>query len=315
MDPLSEILTAMTVVKADLMRFESSAPFGMSFEGGEHVRFGAVLSGSYKVWVDGEPAPACVEQGDCFVLTDGRPGCAFNSVDAPVVDSAGFCVEHRDPDGVVRVGDGPPDEIVVGGQITFDPEGVAWLRNALPPLIHVSSTLPQAQPLAATIILLSNEVGTGAPGEAMITGRLAHILLAQAIRAHLSNSIGTNNWLATITDRQLGRAMQSFHADLAADWTVASLASAAGMSRSSFAERFRQQVGLSPLDYVMQWRMHKVRQDLLTTNLPFAAIAYRNGYRSRTSCSQSFKRMFGYPPTKLRSERDAGADEDRRAGG
>jgi AraC-like DNA-binding protein len=41
------------------------------------------------------------------------------------------------------------------------------------------------------------------------------------------------------------------------EWKVASLASKVGMSRSAFSEKFRALVGVSPLKYVAQWRIHK----------------------------------------------------------
>jgi transcriptional regulator GlxA family with amidase domain len=53
--------------------------------------------------------------------------------------------------------------------------------------------------------------------------------------------------------------------------------------------------------------MYRVRRALLETDLGFAEIAERNGYRSRTSCSQSFKRLYGHPPGHLRSPRIASA--------
>jgi AraC-like DNA-binding protein len=37
------------------------------------------------------------------------------------------------------------------------------------------------------------------------------------------------------------------------------------------------------------------------TDVAFATIAENNGYRSRTSCSQTFKRIFGHPPDDLRN--------------
>ena len=84
------------------------------------------------------------------------------------------------------------------------------------------------------------------------------------------------------------------------------------MSRSSFAERFRQRVGVPPLDYLTKWRMARVRRALIDTDLAFATIAARNGYQSRTSCSQSFKRVYGYAPGTLRAldYDDVGGFED-----
>jgi transcriptional regulator GlxA family with amidase domain len=124
------------------------------------------------------------------------------------------------------------------------------------------------------------------------------------LRAHFA-VVGPEqaNWLAGLADPRIGRALRCFHDDVAAEWTVARLAAGAGMSRSSFAERFTAKVGVTPVDYLTSWRMHRVRKALIDSDLTFAEIAARNGYRSRTSCSQAFRRMFGHSPHDLRAKR------------
>jgi AraC-like DNA-binding protein len=308
MDPLSDILATLVVNRVVPLRFESRGPYAMRFAGYEHIKFGAVIAGGFSLRLESEPAPIRLEAGDCYLLTDGRPYRTFNRENEPEIDGTAFFEAARDADGVVRFGQGPPDKVVIGGRFVFDREGTAWLRAALPHLIHIKAGAPQAAPLRATLTLLGAETGAGAPGEAVIVDRLADILLVQAIRAHLATAAPQMaNWLAGITDPRIGRAMRRFHADVAADWTVASLAAVAGMSRSSFAEQFRMRVGMAPLDYLTSWRMYRVRRALLETELGFAEIAERNGYRSRTSCSQSFKRLYGHPPGDLRSPRAASA--------
>ncbi|HWK43494.1 MAG TPA: AraC family transcriptional regulator [Stellaceae bacterium] len=305
MDPLSDMLTMLTVERAAQVRFESRGPYAMRFSGVDHIKFGAVLSGQVRLWVDGDARPLSLEAGDCYLLTDGRPYRTANAEDVPEIDGDLFFATARGADGVVRLGGGPPDKIVIGGSFLFDEEGAAWLRGALPPVIHITAASKAAAPLRATLQLLAAEAGGGAPGEAVIVDRLADILLIQALRAHLATAGPEEaSWLAGVADPRIGKALRSFHADVAADWTVARLAVAAGMSRSSFAERFRMRVGLAPLDYLTRWRLYRVRRSLIDTDLPFTTIAARNGYRSRTSCSQSFKRMFGYSPYDLRNDPD-----------
>lgn len=94
--------------------------------------------------------------------------------------------------------------------------------------------------------------------------------------------------------------INGIHKGVAFDWSVASPASAAGMSRSSFADRFKTIVGVSPLDYVTRCRMMRIRHALMQSDLAFATIAENNGYRSRASCNQTFKRVFGQAPQDVR---------------
>jgi len=312
LDPLSDILTMFTVNRAVPVRFESSGPYAMRFGPYEHVKFSAVLFGQVNLQVEGQGEPIRLEAGDCYFQTDGRPYRTFNSEEAVEFDGTAYFMANRSVDGVVRLGVGEPDKVVIGGRFAFDEEGVAWLRRSAAAVIHIKADAPEAAALRDTLGLLAREVGGGAPGETVIIDRLADILLVQAIRAHLATSgPQTNNWLAGIADPKIGRALRCFHADVARDWTVATLAHEAGMSRSSFAERFRQRVGQSPLDYLTKWRMARVRRALIDTDLAFATIAARNGYQSRTSCSQSFKRVYGYAPGSLRSlDRDEAGDAE-----
>jgi AraC-like DNA-binding protein len=304
MDPLSELLSLLTVERAASVRFESQGPHAMRFGSYDHMKFGAVLSGRFRLCVDGDTQPLKLEPGDCYLLTDGRPYRTANVEDVPEIDGNTFFAAGRGEDGVVRLGGRPPDKIVLGGKFRFDDEGAAWLRAALPPTIHIAAASPAAGPLRATLSLLGTETGTGAVGEAVVVDRLADILLVQVLRAHLASAEPEyTSWLAGLVDPRIGRALRRFHDEVAANWTVARLAAAAGMSRSAFAERFRARVGMAPLDYVTRWRLYRVRRSLIDSDLPFAAIAARSGYRSRTSCSRAFKRMFGCGPYDLRSKR------------
>jgi AraC-like DNA-binding protein len=302
MDPLSDILGEVAVERAIPLRFESRGPYAMRFGPYEHLKFGAVLSGAFRLWIDGEPAPLSLGPGDCYLLTDGRSYRTFVGEGQPEMDGTAYFEAHRDRDGVVRLGESPPDKVVIGGRFVFEHEGARWLRQALPGVVCIRAEAPEAAPLRATLSLMGAETGVGAPGRGVIFDRLADILLVQAIRAYLATAPSeVSNWLAGVADPQIGRALRAFHADVARNWRIASLAAEAGMSRSVFAERFRARVGLSPLDYLTRWRLYRVRRAMIETDEPFAAIAARNGYRSRTSCSQAFARRYGAPPGAWRA--------------
>jgi AraC-like DNA-binding protein len=83
---------------------------------------------------------------------------------------------------------------------------------------------------------------------------------------------------------------------------VESLASAAGMSRTAFAVRFKQLVGLPPLDYLSGWRMTVARNALRKGDESMVDIAERIGYQSDTAFSAAFKRATGTSPGRFRRE-------------
>jgi AraC-like DNA-binding protein len=282
------------------VRFESSGPYAMRFPGAEHLKYGAVLSGSVELCPDGAP-PIHISAGDCYLLTNGS-AYTTRTADVPPIDGKSFFEANRDEAGIVRFGEGVPEKVVIGGRFTLDDVGAEWLRLALPPVIHIPAASPAAIPLRATLAVLGHEAGSGAVGEELVVARIAEILLVQALRAHLTlHGEQQRSWLAGLADPRLGRALRAFHAAIAEDWTIVRLAAEAGMSRSSFAEHFRRRSGLTPMDYVARWRLFRIRRALLEDDRPFAAAAADNGWRSRTSCSRAFRELFGVSPQQLRT--------------
>ncbi|MDP9179956.1 MAG: helix-turn-helix transcriptional regulator [Gemmatimonadota bacterium] len=131
--------------------------------------------------------------------------------------------------------------------------------------------------------------------------RLADILVVQAVRAHLAqNGGGCKGWLRALVDPQIGQALSLIHQKPEADWTVESLASKVGMSRSAFAARFAQQVEEPPLTYLTRWRMQKASRLLETTPAGVAEIAKRVGYDAEAAFSKAFKRWIGVAPGAYR---------------
>ncbi len=86
---------------------------------------------------------------------------------------------------------------------------------------------------------------------------------------------------------------------------MAELASEVAVSRSVLDERFREVLGLSPIRYLTEWRMHLAEELLATTEISVANAARRVGYQSEEAFSRAFKREHGLSPSHWRDERDA----------
>jgi len=115
-------------------------------------------------------------------------------------------------------------------------------------------------------------------------------------------------WLAALADRRIGAALHLLHKDVAANWTVETLAAAAGMSRSAFALRFKDKVGQSPLEYLTRWRMFRAAQLLRHGERALVEIAGSVGYESEAAFNKAFKRTTGSAPGAYRrSMQDAAA--------
>lgn len=64
---------------------------------------------------------------------------------------------------------------------------------------------------------------------------------------------------------------------------------------------FNQETGVSPIQYLIRYRMEVAKQYLATTDLPMVDIAEKVGYKSETYFQNLFKRIAGMPPGKYRS--------------
>ena len=87
-------------------------------------------------------------------------------------------------------------------------------------------------------------------------------------------------------------------------WTLEELARTAGTSRSVLAERFQQLVGVSPMQYLTQWRMLLAANLLRSSNSSLMRIAEEVGYQTDTAFSRAFRREFGAPPAAWRRSQE-----------
>jgi AraC-like DNA-binding protein len=144
---------------------------------------------------------------------------------------------------------------------------------------------------------LALEMAEQAPGSEVVATRLAEVLFIQALRAHIASQPEHNNgWLRAIFDLQIGAALNAVHNSVNTPWTVESLATAAGMSRSAFAARFKELLGQTPLEYVTEWRMQKAMQFLQQRDKKLIDVARSVGYESDAAFSKAFKRVVGTNP-------------------
>jgi transcriptional regulator GlxA family with amidase domain len=109
-------------------------------------------------------------------------------------------------------------------------------------------------------------------------------------------------WLAGVRDPEVGKALALLHRNPAAPWTIASLANEVGLSRSVLAERFQRYLSETPIAYLTRWRLRLGAQMLKSTSSSVAQIAAEVGYESEASFNRAFKREFGLPPARYRSQ-------------
>lgn len=183
MDALAAELPVPMVRRALSVRSESSGPYAVAFQPYEHAKFVAVLRGGFELQLEGDATPTRLRPGDCYLLADGRPYRIFNA-DVPATDAGTLFSANRGADGIVRWGHGVVDTVTIGSRVLFNPEGVAWLRERLPPLVVLPAGAPEAVRFRAILTLLGTDP-ENAPGAAFVVDRYVGILLVHVLRHRL----------------------------------------------------------------------------------------------------------------------------------
>jgi AraC-like DNA-binding protein len=282
---------------------ELTEPWGLELPPMEDcVWFHVVTEGEANIEVNGETRR--IGAGDLALVPHGTGHRAWGRQPAPTPSV--FDLPHdyySDQYALLQHGGGGERTHVVCGGIRFDHPAARHLIEALPAIIHIeASRSTRADWMQATLELMAEETRFVRPGSEAVISRLCDIVVIQAIRTWIERDpAAQTGWLGALRDEHVGAAIAGIHADPAHDWTVASLADEATMSRSAFAARFTELVGESAMRYVTRWRMHVALELLRNGDSTVAAAATEVGYDSEAAFSRAFKRVTGTTPRAARN--------------
>ena len=300
MDPLSDVLSLLRPRSIVSGGFDVGGPWSIQFPRPQGVKCYAVANGECWLVVEGVAEPVRLATGDCFLLPGGRTFTLASDLALTPIDALANL--PRRSEGGIRVHNGGGDAMVIGGHFILDGDHAGVLRNMLPPIVHIRRASDR-EALRWSIERMRQELIEQRPGGALIGQHLAHMMLVQALRAHLSEGpAGGVGWLFALADRQMGAALGALHEDPARRWTLQELAERVGLSRSIFAQRFKATVGTSAMDYLIRWRMLLASDRLAHSGDPVSAIALSLGYESESAFSTAFKRVMGRPPRRYGRE-------------
>lgn len=289
-DPLTELVALLQPRAVFSKRISGAGRWGVEYSAFEQPSFCAVLEGSCRLAVD-KQQPVTLAAGD-FVLLPATPRFVISGF-APVTPVKVDPKLIRAGSGEVRHGTrgGRPDVRLLGGYFEFESPDAALLVSLLPALVHVRGV----DRLSTLVQLVGDEAIEGRSGRDLVLTRLVEILLIEALRSTTGDDTPPG-LLQGLSDPQLAAAIRQMHAHIERPWTMAELAKTAGLSRSSFFERFTRVVGLPPMEYLLAWRM-AVARDLLRQSVGIAEVAERVGYASASTFSTAFSRHVGEPPS------------------
>jgi AraC-like DNA-binding protein len=312
MDPLSDVLSLLKPRSHMSAGFDAAGDWSIQFpDQQESIKCGAVVSGACWLSVGGVADAVRLGSGDCFLLPSGRPFRLASDMAVPPVDAVTVFSSARN--GGIARHNGGGEFFLVSSRFALASDHAGILLRMLPPIVLIRQEPDQAA-LRWSVERMMQELRDQQAGGFLVIQHLAHMMLVQALRTHLAGgSSGGVGWLFALADRQMGAAISAMHDAPARRWTLQELAEHAGMSRSTFALKFKATVGSSPMEYLTRWRMLLAGDRLANSNDPVSVIALSLGYESESAFSTAFKRVMGYSPRQYgRGRNPASSSPDAR---
>jgi len=271
MDRLSQVLDLIEV------RSVVSGPSDVGVGGArrdivDDLVFIAVVDGRVLLRVDGIDASIRLDAGDVAVL-NGRSWLAV---------------------------DGDHGDIVIDGRVELGMNGRELLLEALPPVVHIDASSPVGPRARGLVDRLFREMSAERIGADFAIRQYGQLLVLEILRALMEGGELRVGWLKVMADERLRPALSLIHDRPATRWSLDELARAAAMSRTAFAQRFREVAGEPPSSYLTGWRMLLARQALRSSDVPVRTLGLRLGYSSESSFSNAFKRRVGESPSAYR---------------
>lgn len=154
--------------------------------------------------------------------------------------------------------------------------------------------------LASLLRLIADEIRAGSPH-----GPLYATSLSIGLAAHLFNEHGSGGHVrgrerGTLSPAQKARVLAFVEHRLAKPIRLDELADAAGVSRFHFLRLFKNTLGVTPHQFVLDQRIAMARRLLDQTELPLAEVAAATGFSSQSHLCTAMRRRLGLTPGQWR---------------
>jgi AraC-like DNA-binding protein len=302
MDPLSDVLSLLKPRSYSCGGTDVAGDFSVQYPRHEGIKCYAIVSGQRWLSVEDVRDPVHLTAGDCFLLPRGWSFRLASDLTLPAVDALTMHSAQQKNGGMLTI-NGGGECVTVGAHFMLSHHHAGILLGVLPPIVHIRTESDKAA-MRWSLERLRQELREPQPGGFLVAQHLAYMMLVQALRLHLAEGLkGGVGWLFALADKQMSAAITAMHDDPAHRWTLQQLAQIAGMSRSTFAQKFKDTVGEPPMEYLVRWRMTLAGDKLANSSDPISVIALSLGYESESAFGKAFKRVMGCSPRQYGRDR------------
>ena len=143
--------------------------------------------------------------------------------------------------------------------------------------------------LSHVIQLIASELHTPRCGQPALLDRAGDILFIGLLRHLIANPKVSGGLFGGLADPRIARALVAMHSAPQSGWTLETLAAEAGMSRTSFANTFREVMHQTPGKYLGKLRL-AIAVQAVQSGHGLKSAANKSGYMSSSALSRALSR-------------------------
>lgn len=296
-DVLSDVLDTLRFRGSFFFRSSLAAPWGLALEPIGSPRFHIVFSGQCHVGSE-ETDTVVVKPGE--IIMDPVGGAHWIADEPGRTLTSSARAEESCELGTPLFQEGVITNRIMCGVAHFEKDSSHPILSSLPRFLHFKESVADAA-IWKTVDTIEEEISRTKTHAGRIVDRLAEVLFLQLMNHYAINSTDPVGFLGVLNNKRIYHALSLIHQEPEYNWTIESLGSRVGMSRATLVRHFQDSLGMSPMSYLVSWRLTKAYSLIKYTTKPMNNIAESVGYASGSTLIKAFVRRFGYTPMELRS--------------
>ncbi len=297
-DVLADVLDTLRFRGSVFFHSKLASPWGMSLSKLKKPRFHIALNGDCYIGVDDTQDKVInLRHMDIVMLPHGEMHWIADQPGRKLTPSevAGDACEL----GMPLFQQGEITNKLICGLIDYEKDIVHPIIDSLPQALHFEG-IEKNDPIWLTVQLIDVEMENKHTNKTSIIDRLTEILFMQLLNKYMRENKEITGFFAALHDKQVQKALELIHQNPEQQWTLELLVEQVNMSRATLIRHFKNTLGVTPMTYLMNWRMTKAYQLIKLSNHSIEQIADDVGFSSARSLSKAFLRYYTFTPSELR---------------